>query len=153
VSTGPFYSAWFHSTFNKFIFSCAVPSAPPEEMWKYWPQREAYRRYFKTWGEVVGVDMTLSDIADGGLRLDVEAKTDEAKTTMWKKGFLGINHLAIEIRRLTDADITVTVLMEFPNSLKRALLAKPDPNSEDTTQMRMTIEHVFGIPAGKCRLI
>jgi hypothetical protein len=146
----PFSPPLLKSTFDKMLFSCDVPPPTPDDVAKHPHAKEILQNDVKAWGEIVGVDMQVSDITNG-ISIDVEGKTDEAKMRLWRLGFKDINKFSLQFRRIGD-NIFVTYVFEFPPSLKPVLLFTPNPYSDDLQILRRLTESLTHAADGHCRM-
>ena len=139
------------SRMDRYIFACDVPP-PDEKMAAKFPQaKEEMKRNFEILGDATGMSLTVTDIR-GGLRLDAEANTEEAKRRLFTAGTGGLSKLAIEVRRYGQQEI-VTVAADMPDYFRLFSLMTPEPSSQDTVSIQRKIEHFVGVAEGKCKLL
>jgi hypothetical protein len=136
---------------DRFIFSCDVPLPDKETAEKFSQMKNELTQSYQIWGDITGISFTVSDIR-GGLKIDVEATTEEAKRRLFTAGSGGLTKLAIEIRRLGQKEF-VTVKADMPESLRIFSLMIPQPQAQETITLQKKIENMLGVPDGKCQLL
>jgi hypothetical protein len=144
------------STWEKLVFSCILrptdnrDNVPPEE---YQRQFLTYKNSAEGWGAAIGIDFSFSAI-NGGFKLVLDAKTEEAKAKMWRITHTWFTKVTFEFRRVGES-IIVNAMLEWPDYIR-----KPTPGSavfmDDWYSIRgweSTIEKIVGVPEGGCRII
>lgn len=141
------------SSYGKYIFDCAIPPPSNTAASDFQRQKEVAKQGIEAWGDAIGFTMTLSDIR-GGIRIEAEATTDEAKNRMGILGAIGVKKFALEIRRVGQHEI-VSILIDIPATSVFSFfrLMPVDPNSADMVSTRKQIERIMGVSDGTCHMI
>jgi len=150
VSSEP--SGPFVSRLNHFILSCDVPPPPPgksvtDSLWEL----QDYKRKLDVLGDAMGVTFTMETIR-GGVRIEAEATTDEAKQRIPALTMLGVTKFTFEIRRVEKVEL-VSVIIKLPPQFAFYGWIPPNPAAPDTKQVIYFVENFFGFKPGICQVI
>lgn len=140
------------SRMNHLLMSCDVPPPPSEKtvtdsLWEL----HDYKQKLDILGDAIGLSFTMVTIR-GGLRIEAEAATDEAKQRMLPLSSVGVTKFTIEIRRFDRVEL-VSVIIPLPPQLAFWALITPNPAASDTIAIVRRIEHFLGFKPGICQLV
>jgi len=140
------------SRMNHLLMSCDVPPPPPEKtvtdsLWEL----HDYKQKMDILGDAIGVTFTMETIR-GGVRIEVEAVTDEAKRRALPLSSIGVTKFAMKIRRFDQVEL-VSVIIPLPPQLAFWELITPNPAASDTIAIVRRIEHFLGLKPGICQLV
>jgi hypothetical protein len=144
--TGPLMSSM-----DDFVLRCNIPPPPPtktplDSLWEL----QDYKQKLDIIGDAIGVRFTLHTIR-GGVSLEAEAVTDEAKHRM-PLSQVGVTKMTLEIRRVDTIEL-VNVIVKLPPQLSFYGLLTPNLEAPDTILLVRTIERFLGVSAGTCRVV
>lgn len=144
--TGPLLSRLDH-----FILKCDVPPPPPDKTVTdtLWELRD-YKQKMDVLGDAIGVAYTMETIR-GGVRLEAEAVTEEAKRRM-PLSKLGVTKVTLEVRRIEKYEL-VSVIIKLPPLYAFYGFIPPNPQAPDSILVVQTIEHFVGAKPGSCRIV
>jgi hypothetical protein len=140
------------SRLNHFILSCDVPPPSPGKsvtgsLWEL----EDYKRKLDVLGDAMGVTFTMETIR-GGVRIEAEATSDEAKQRIPSLSILGVTKFTFEIRRVEKVEL-VSVIVKLPPQFAFYGWIPPNPAAPDTKKLIYFVEHFFGFRPGICQLV
>jgi hypothetical protein len=137
------------SSEGKLLFSCAIP--PPENSASFPRQYNDYKSGMGALGEALDIKMSTS-IINNGVRLDIEAISQEGKERIWRSTGTLITKIAIEVRRVGQNEI-VSLTAERPPFPQSMLLMMPiQPSKDDIEKNERGIEKIIGAPSGVCHI-
>jgi hypothetical protein len=84
-SSQPVPTSQLWSRMDRYIFACDVPPPDKKTAAKFPQAKEEMKQNFQILGDVTGMSLTVTDIR-GGLRIDAEANTEEAKRRLLTSG-------------------------------------------------------------------
>jgi hypothetical protein len=142
----------FVSRLNHFILSCDVPPPPPnktplDSLWEL----QDYKQKLDVLGDAMGITFTMETIR-GGIRIEAEAATDEAKQRIPSLTSIGVTKFIFEIRRVEKV-LLVSVIVKLPPQFAFYGWIPPNPAAEDTKKVIYFVEHFFGFKTGACSLV
>jgi len=153
-----FWKGPWQSTLGKALLYCDIP--PPETkdsdqarvMAEFLKQFNVTKARTEGWGQALGLDIQTNLITDG-IRMEVEAKTNEGKQRMWTLSGTTVTKFTLEIRRVGPVEI-VSFIVDYPNVPKDSpmLLMPLTGTKEQEEEFTANIENVLGAPRGSCHL-
>jgi hypothetical protein len=144
------YSGPIQSTLGKILFSCAVPPPDDAVAAQFPRQLQDYKIALEAWGEALSLDTSISGIK-GGVRITVEAKSDEGKLRIWRSTGTTIRKASIDVRRVGQIEL-VSYVVEFPDYFK-PMLSAPLQIDWDIITLTRAIERMISAPWGVCHVI
>jgi hypothetical protein len=144
--TGPLVSRLDH-----FILRCDVPPPTGKTVEQTLSELEEYKKNMGILGDALGLSITLVTIR-GGIRMEIETVTEEAKQRILPISSLGVTKLTLEVRRVGPMEI-VSAYMKMPPQLAFYGWIPPNPIAPDTIAARQFIEHLLGVSDGTCHVI
>ena len=151
-STPPELTGPITSRLNHFILSCDVPPSVPANTTTDWLwELHDYKQKLDVLGDAMGIVFTMETIR-GGVRIEAEAATDEAKQRILPLSSIGVTKFTFEIRRLDKIEL-VSVIVKLPPQLAFYGWIPPNPAAPDTILVVRWTEHFFGFKTGICHLI
>lgn len=136
---------------DKFIFACDIPRDPHWSEQAYAKQKEEWKKELRTWGQVIGFEIDLSDI-DGGFRVSIRAETVEARNRMASAGvWPSITTVFVDIRRIGPR-LVVSAYADLPKELSFFAMFPPDPTLPQVIAAEKQLGELLGAP-GTCHLI
>jgi hypothetical protein len=128
-----------------------VPPPPPNKsitdlLWEL----QDYKQKLDILGDAMGIAFTMETIR-GGIRIEADAVTDEAKQRIPALSSIGVTKFVFEIRRF-DKVALVSVIVKLPPNLAFYGWIPPNPAAPDTIQVISWTEHFFGWRPGSCHL-
>jgi hypothetical protein len=150
--TPPEFTGPITSRLNHFILSCDVPPPPPGKsvtgsLWEL----QDYNRKLDVLGDAMGVTFTMETIR-GGVRIELEATTDEAKQRILSLSSIGVTKFTFEIRRVEKVEL-ISLIVKLPPQFAFYGWIPPNPAASDTKQVISFVEHFFGFKPGICQLV
>jgi hypothetical protein len=144
--TGPIISR-----LNHFILACDVAPPPPESLTDLLWQLQDYKQKLDILGDALGIAFTMETIR-GGVRIEAEAVTDEAKQRIPSLSSMGVTKFTFELRRVEKNEI-VSVIVKLPPQLAFNAWIPPNPAAPDTILLIGWVERFFSFKPGACRLL
>ena len=138
------------SSEGKVLLTCAIPP-PPTDAFEFARQYQDYKSGVEALGDALDVKMTTS-IINGGIRLTVEAISEEGKARMWRMTGTLTPKMAIEVRRVGQNEI-VSFTADRPGVPQSMMLNMPLRGSkEDMEKFERSMEQIIGAPSGVCHV-
>jgi hypothetical protein len=137
------------SSAANFIFSCYFPKQTSAETAK----RKAFlQRSLKPWGEEVGFDISMTDV-NGGLRVTIEPKTEEAKSRFLRLGVLPVvATVFIDVQKF-GPQFTVVAHADLPKEYQHFSLITPNASAPQIIDAQKHIGDLLGGSEDACHLI
>jgi hypothetical protein len=149
VSPAPSPNTIMQSSEGKALFICAVP--PPPDAFQFFQKYQEYKSGVEAMGEVLDIKMSTS-IINNGVRLTIEAISDEGKESMWRMTGIFAPKMTIEVRRVGQNEI-VSFTVDRPGIPQSMLLNIPLRGSKDDIQkFERAVEQIVGAPPGVCHV-
>jgi hypothetical protein len=145
-ATGPLASRLDH-----FILECDIPPPAGKTVEQTIAELNEYKKNMDVLGDALGLSITLEAIR-GGIRMEIEAVTDEAKRRTMPFSSLGVTKLTLEVRRVAKVE-SVSAFVKIPPQLEFFSLFPPNPLAPDTIAARQKIEQILGVRHGTCHVI
>jgi hypothetical protein len=137
------------SSEGKALLTCAI--RPPADAFEFFHQYQDYKSGVEAMGEVLDIRMSTS-IINNGVRLTIEAISDEAKARMWRFTGTLTPKMTIEVRRVGQNEI-VSFTADRPGIPQSMLLNMPlRGTKEEIAKLERSVEQIVGAPAGVCHL-
>jgi hypothetical protein len=136
------------SRLDHFILRCYMP-APQKTVNQTLADLSDYKQKLDVLGDALGVKYTMVTI-NSGVRLEVEAVTEEAKQRFRPLG--GATKMTIEIRRIDQFEI-VSAFVNLPSKFAFCGWIPPNPEAPDTINTIKAIENFLGVSHGTCQLV
>lgn len=145
-------SAPIASRLDHFILTCDVPPPPPSKtpLDSLWELRD-YKEKLDIMGDAMGVAFTMVTIR-GGIRLEGEAVTEEAKQRLLPLSSVGVTKFALEVRRVGQVEI-ISMIVKMPPQLAFYGWIPPNPLAPDTISVVHWLENFLGARRGACHVI
>jgi hypothetical protein len=150
--TAPDYSPnrIMQSSEGKVLLTCAIPP-PPTDAFEFARQYQDYKSGVEALGDALDIKMTTS-IINGGIRLTIEAISEEGKERIWRMTGTITPKMAIDVRRVGPNEI-VSFTAERPGVPQSMMLNMPLRGSkEDMEKFERTMEQIIGAPSGVCHV-
>jgi hypothetical protein len=145
-SSGPIMSRLDH-----FIMRCDRPLPPGKTVEQSLADLNEFKQKLDVMGDALGLSFSMVTIR-GGVRLDIEAVTDEAKQRLGPLSSLGVTKLTMEVRRIGQVEI-VSVFVKMPPQMAFYGWIPPNPKAPDTIGMVHRIEDFLDARHGICHII
>ena len=128
------------SRLDHFILSCNIP--PPNKTANdlFWELND-YKRNLDILGDAMGLRFSMTEIR-GGIRIEAEAITKEAKERIYPLSSVGVTKMTIEVRRINKIEL-VSVFVAMPLQLAFYGWIPPNPAAPDTIVVVQRIEQIL----------
>jgi hypothetical protein len=149
--TAPEITLPLASRLDHFILNCDIPPPVGRTSEQFAAELDTYKKNMNIVGDAMGASYTITPIR-GGIRIEAEAVTEEAKRRALPFSAVGVTKLIIEVRRVEKQEI-VSVLVNLPSQLAFFSLIPPNTAAPDTIVVRRWVEKLLGARDGACRVI
>jgi hypothetical protein len=140
----------------KYILACDSPPPPDMSPAEREKKKKEMEEAFQTWGDAIGLSYKFEDIR-GGIKMQAEAVTDEAKARFGILSAAGVTKIVMEMRRVAS-QIIIDIIIVYPDSMPDMLkfllaISKVDPDAANVVELRRNFERSLQLAEGKCRVI
>jgi hypothetical protein len=139
------------SRLDHFIMRCDRPVPPGKTVEQSLAELNEFKQKLDIMGDALGLSFSMITIR-GGVRLDIEVVSDEAKQRLGPLSSLGVTKLTMEVRRIGQVEI-VSVFVKMPPQMAFYGWIPPNPKAPDTIAMVHRIEDFLGARHGICHII
>ncbi len=149
IEAPPPFPGPLQSRIDKWVFACNVAHSAPVTQQRYAQDVQRFQNTIGALGDAFGIETGVSGIR-GGFRIDMEAKTVDAKKRF--ANFLGIYKTAVEVRRVGER-VIVTWTMFLPADSSLLGRMEPERDSVDAIHLLRNTEALLAEAHAKCTLI
>lgn len=141
------------SRLDHFILRCNRPLTPVgKTVEQSLADLNEFKRKLDIIGDAMGLAFTMVTIR-GGVQLDIEAVSDEAKQRALPLSAAGVTKFTMEVRRIDDKTEIVSLFVKLPPQFSFYGWIPPNPLAPDAITMVLWIEQFLGSPPGTCHIM
>jgi hypothetical protein len=141
------------SRLDHFILRCNRPLTPVgKTVEQSLADLNEFKRKLDIIGDAMGLAFTMVTIR-GGVRLDIDVVSDEAKQRTLPLSAAGVTKMTMEVRRIDNKTEIVSLFIKLPPQLSFYGWIPPNPLAPDTITMVIWIEQFLGAPRGTCSVM